>query len=90
MAKSVGGKLRHPFFRGIREGPMKRLISRPWTVDDDKRLWELAAQKRSMLSTAVALRRSEKAVASRLSKLRAAKKKAQYPREDSRSSGVNT
>ena len=60
MAKSVGGKLRHPFFRGIREGPMKRLISRPWTVDDDKRLWELAAQKRSMLSTAVALRRSEK------------------------------
>jgi hypothetical protein len=50
-----------------------RQITRPWTHEDDERLQELAAHKRSRLSIAVALRRSESAVTSRLSKLRAAK-----------------
>jgi hypothetical protein len=44
--------------------------------EDEKRLLELAAQKRSRLSIAVALRRSEGAIVSRLSILRAAERKS--------------
>jgi hypothetical protein len=53
-----------------------RLISRPWTEEDDRRLSELVQQKRPARSIGLALRRSEKAVNSRLWKLRQEKKEA--------------
>jgi hypothetical protein len=53
---------------------MARIISRPWTEDDDRRLLQLKEQRLSTIKIGVTLKRTTKAVTSRLSILRRRKK----------------
>jgi hypothetical protein len=50
---------------------MLRNLKNVWTTEDDRRLLELRAAGRSSISIGVALKRSSRAVNSRLSLLRA-------------------
>jgi hypothetical protein len=49
---------------------MARIISRPWTEEDDRRLLQLRDQGLSTIKIGVTLKRTTKAVTSRLSVLR--------------------
>jgi hypothetical protein len=53
---------------------MARIISRPWTEEDDRRLLQLRDQGLSTIKIGVTLKRTTKAVTSRLSILRRSKK----------------
>jgi hypothetical protein len=53
---------------------MARIISRPWTAEDDRRLLQLRDQGLSTIKIGVTLKRTTKAVTSRLSILRRRKK----------------
>ena len=53
---------------------MARIISRPWTEEDDRRLLELKDQGLSTIKIGLSLKRTTKAVSSRLSALRRRKK----------------
>jgi hypothetical protein len=53
---------------------MARIISRPWTEEDDRRLLQLKDQRLSAIKIGVTLKRTTKAVTSRLSILRRRKK----------------
>jgi hypothetical protein len=53
---------------------MARIISRPWTEEDDRRLLQLRDQALSTIRIGVTLKRTTKAVSSRLSALRRRKK----------------
>jgi hypothetical protein len=55
---------------------MKRKIVRPWTEDDDRRLLRMVEQNCSIRMIGVSLKRTQKAINTRLWKLRAAKSKA--------------
>lgn len=57
------------FFRSM-AGDGRHLLVRPWTGEDDTRLAEMVAQKRQRTAIALALRRSKRAVSTRLTKLR--------------------
>ena len=56
---------------------MARIISRPWTEEDDRRLLQLRDQALSTIRIGVTLKRTTKAVSSRLSALRRRKKTGQ-------------
>ena len=56
---------------------MARIISRPWTEEDDRRLLQLREQGLSTIKIGVTLKRTTKAVTSRLSILRKKKKTVQ-------------
>jgi hypothetical protein len=53
---------------------MAHIISRPWTEEDDRRLLELKDQGLSTIKIGLSLKRTTKAVSSRLSALRWRKK----------------
>jgi hypothetical protein len=53
---------------------MARIISRPWAEEDDRRLLQLRDQGLSTIKIGVTLKRTTKAVTSRLSILRRRKK----------------